>query len=63
MMDSQKQPKLSWIYIGKTTVAELSRQFDVPPSEIVQWINHASKGLENALKAKPQDVKLSIKPR
>ena len=45
------------IFKGKTTVAELSRQFDITPSEIEQWIEHASKGLENALKAKPKDVK------
>lgn len=42
---------------GKTTVAEASRSFDIPPSEIEEWVDDGRKGMENALRAKPLDVK------
>ncbi len=42
---------------GKITVAEASRQFDLPPSEIEDWVDQAKAGMENALKAKPEDVR------
>ena len=42
---------------GKTTVAEASRQFDVPPAEIEDWIDQGKAGMENALRAKPEDVR------
>ncbi|WP_343226361.1 DUF1153 domain-containing protein [Marilutibacter chinensis] len=42
---------------GKTTVAEASRQFDIPPSEIESWVDEGKRGLENALRAKPEDVR------
>jgi transposase-like protein len=42
---------------GKTTVSESSRQFDLLPSEIESWIDQAKSGMENALKAKPEDVR------
>ena len=42
---------------GKTTVAEASRAFDLTPSEIEGWIDDAKKGMENALKANPLDVR------
>ena len=42
---------------GKTTVAEASRQFDLPPSEIEDWVSQGKAGMENALKAKPEDVR------
>lgn len=42
---------------GKTTVAEASRQFDIPPSEIESWVEDGKRGLENALRAKPEDVR------
>ena len=38
---------------GKTTVAEASRSFDIPPSEIEEWVDEGRKGMENALRAKP----------
>ena len=41
---------------GKTTVAEASRQFDVTPSEIENWIEDGKRGMENALRTKPEDV-------
>ena len=42
---------------GKTTVAEVSRQFDLTPSEIEDWVDHGKSGMENALKAKPEDIR------
>ena len=42
---------------GKSTVAEASRSFDLPPSEIEDWIDEAKRGMENALRAKPLDIK------
>tara|TARA_R110002124_G_scaffold69297_3_gene186607 strand:+ start:289 stop:603 length:315 start_codon:yes stop_codon:yes gene_type:complete len=45
------------IFQGKTTVAEASRSYDLPPSEIESWIEDAKKGMENALKANPTDVR------
>ncbi|TNJ95413.1 transposase [Klebsiella quasipneumoniae] len=37
---------------GKTTVAEAARAFDLPPSEIEEWVDDAKRGMENALRAK-----------
>lgn len=42
---------------GKTTVSEASRAFDLPPSEIEEWVNDAKQGMENALRAKPMDIR------
>ena len=42
---------------GKTTVAEASLQFDLTPSELESWVDQAKSGMENALRAKPQDVR------
>lgn len=42
---------------GKTTVAEASRQFDLQPSEIEDWLDQGKAGMENALRARPQDVR------
>ena len=42
---------------GKTTVAEASRQYDLTPSEIQDWIDQGKAGMDNALKAKPEDVR------
>ena len=42
---------------GKTTVAEASRAFDITPSEIETWVEEGKRGLENALRAKPEDVR------
>jgi transposase-like protein len=40
---------------GRTTVSEASRQFDLPPSEIESWVDEGKRGLENALRAKPEE--------
>ena len=42
---------------GKTTVAEASRTYDLTPSEIEDWVEDGLKGMENALKANPLDVR------
>ncbi len=42
---------------GKTTVAEASRSYDLPPSEIETWIDEAKRGMENALRANPLDIR------
>ena len=42
---------------GKTTVAEASRAYDLPPSEIEDWVEDGKKGMENALRTKPLEVK------
>jgi transposase-like protein len=42
---------------GKTTVAEASRQFDLSPSELEDWVDQGKAGMENALRAKPEDVR------
>jgi len=42
---------------GKTSISEASRAFDVSPAEIEEWVDEAKGGKENALRAKPLDIK------
>ncbi len=42
---------------GETTVAEASRAYDLPPSEIETWVEDGKREMENALRANPQDVR------
>ena len=42
---------------GKTMVAEASRSFDLPPSEIEEWVDEGKRGMENALRTKPLEVR------
>ena len=42
---------------GKMTVAEASRAYDLPPSEIGDWVDDGKKGMESALRANPQEVR------
>lgn len=42
---------------GKTTVAEASRSFDLQPSEVEEWVDEAKRGMENALRTKPLEIK------
>ena len=37
---------------GKTTVAEASRQYDLSPSEVEQWVDDGKRGMENAQRAR-----------
>jgi transposase-like protein len=39
---------------AKTTVAEASRSYDLPPSEIELWVEDGKRGMENALRANPE---------
>jgi len=42
---------------GKTSADEASAAFDLPVSEIERWVEEGKRGLENALRANPLDVK------
>jgi transposase-like protein len=42
---------------GKTTVSESSRKFDLLPSEIEAWIEEGKRGMENALRTRPEDLR------
>ncbi len=42
---------------GKTTISEASRSFDIAPSEIEESVDEAKRGMENALRAKPLDIR------
>jgi transposase-like protein len=42
---------------GQTTVSEVSRAFDLNPSEVEQWLDEGKRGMENALRSKPLEVK------
>ena len=44
------------IFQGKTTVAEVSRKYDLTPAEIEEWMEDARKGMENQLRARPKDI-------
>jgi transposase-like protein len=54
---SRKSALVLDIIQGETTVSEASRQFDLALSEIESWIDQAKSGMENALKAKPEDIR------
>ena len=41
----------------ETTVAEASRSFDLQPSEVEEWVDEAKRGMENALRTKPLEIK------
>jgi transposase-like protein len=42
---------------GKVTVAEASRRYDITPSQIESWLEDGQRGMENALRANPLEVK------
>lgn len=42
---------------GKTMVAEASRQYDLALSEFEQWVDDGKRGMQNALRSNPQDVR------
>jgi transposase-like protein len=53
----RKAALVTEIIQGKTTISEASRSFDIPPSEIEDWVEEGKRGLENALRAKPMEIK------
>ena len=42
---------------GKTTVAEASQSFDMTQSEIEEWVEEGKRGIANALRTKPLEVR------
>lgn len=38
-------------------MAEASRAYDLSPSEVEQWVDDGKRGMENALRANPLDIK------
>ena len=42
---------------GQTTSASAAREYDLPLSEVESWVSEAHAGMENALRAKPRDIK------
>ena len=42
---------------GKTTISEASRAYDLSPSDVKNWVDEAKRGMENALRANPLNVK------
>ena len=53
----RKAALVTEIIQGKTSISESSRAFDVSPAEIEEWVDEAKRGMENALRAKPLDIK------
>ena len=42
---------------GKTSLAAASRQFDLTSAEFESWVEDGRRGMENALREKPEDVR------
>ncbi|MEM9601415.1 MAG: transposase [Pseudomonadota bacterium] len=42
---------------GKTTVAEVSRQHDLTPSEVEGWVDEGVSGMENGFRSRPRDIR------
>ncbi|ADV47284.1 transposase [Nitratifractor salsuginis] len=44
------------IFQGKTSIAEVSRKYDLTPATIEEWMEEARLGMENQLRARPKDI-------
>ncbi|MEM7173633.1 MAG: transposase [Pseudomonadota bacterium] len=42
---------------GKTTVTEVSRQHDLTPAEVENWVEEGVGNMENGFRSKPRDVR------
>ena len=42
---------------GKSMVAEASRAYDLPPSDVENWVDDSKRGMENTLHANLQNVR------
>jgi len=42
---------------GKTTAAEVARQYDLKPREVESWVEEGLANMENGFRARPRDVK------
>ncbi|MCB1368017.1 MAG: transposase [Rhodobacteraceae bacterium] len=47
----------------RSAVTEASRAYDLSPSEIEGWVDDAKKGMENALRANPFDIREQYEKR
>ena len=56
-MARRKSALVLEIIQGKTTIAEASRHYDLTPSEVEEWVEQGKAGMENALRAKPEDIR------
>ena len=45
------------IFKGKTTTAEVARQYDLTVSEIEGWVDEAQRSMENGFNACPEDIR------
>ena len=59
----RKEALVMEIIRGKTSISESGRSFDTSPSEIEEWVDEVKRGMENALHAKPLDIKGQCKRR
>lgn len=57
LMAKRKTAVVVEIIQGKTTVAETSRAYDLSPSEIEGWVDDTKRGMENALRANPLEIR------
>ena len=56
-MDGQAQERVDdGHHPRQDTVGEASRAHDLTPSEIEGWVDDAKRGMETALRAKPEEV-------
>ena len=53
----RKTPLVLDIIQGRITISEASRAFDLNPFEVEQWVDEGKRGMENALRTKPLEVK------
>ena len=42
---------------GRTTVRDASEAFELPSSEIERWVEEGRRGMENALRSNPMNIK------
>lgn len=53
----RKSAQVLDIIKGKSTVSEASRTYNLPVSEVENWVVDGKRGMENALRANPLDIK------
>jgi transposase-like protein len=52
----RKAELVKQIIKGQTTPTQAAREYDLTVSEVEKWVDEAMAGMENALKANPQDI-------
>lgn len=53
----RKAARVLKIIQGKPTVAAVSHTHDLTPTEVESWVDEAKKGMENALRTQPLEVR------